>query len=121
MPGTKHYRRRREFTYNDVPWKVILEDAESAIKRTADSDDRTRIFEEVMRGLPGRKSAPKWAKPLVNPNAKLTTPYSRYRVCLNTRLAPDVVTDPLMVRRRKRAKKPRATRKCSKTLARRQA
>ncbi|KAI1754460.1 hypothetical protein F4782DRAFT_492585 [Xylaria castorea] len=79
MPGTKHYRRGREFTYNDVPWKVILEAAESTIKSTADADDRTRVFEEVMKGLPGRKSTPEWAKPPVNPNAKPTTSYSRYR------------------------------------------
>ncbi|KAJ2987231.1 hypothetical protein NUW58_g4619 [Xylaria curta] len=79
MPGTKHYRRSREFTYNDVPWKAILEAAESTIKRTADDDDRTGVFEEVMRGLPGRKSTPEWAKPSVNPNAKPMTFYSRYR------------------------------------------
>ncbi|KAI0472285.1 hypothetical protein F4859DRAFT_483665 [Xylaria cf. heliscus] len=79
VPGTKYYRRGKEYTYNDVPWKVILENAESNIKRTADADDRTRVFEEVMRGLPSHKSIPEWARPPVNPNAKPTTPYSRYR------------------------------------------
>ncbi|KAJ8131963.1 hypothetical protein O1611_g1658 [Lasiodiplodia mahajangana] len=84
MPGTKHYRRgkkgkREEYTFSDVPWKAILDAAESRIERMAGADDRTRLFEEVMRGLPGRKSTPRWDKSPANPNAKPTTPYSRYR------------------------------------------
>ncbi|KAI1109769.1 hypothetical protein F5Y14DRAFT_392359 [Nemania sp. NC0429] len=79
MPGSKHFRRGKEFTYNDVPWKAILEAAESRIEGMADVDDRTRVFEEVMRGMPGRKNIPEWAKPPVNPNAKPKTPYSLYR------------------------------------------
>ncbi|KAI0096105.1 hypothetical protein GGR51DRAFT_567489 [Nemania sp. FL0031] len=79
MPGRKHYRRGVEYTFDDVPLKAILDAAESRIESTAEPDDRTRLFEEVMRGLPGRKSKPKWYKPIVNPNAEPTTPYSRYR------------------------------------------
>ncbi|KAI1295900.1 hypothetical protein F5Y03DRAFT_299282 [Xylaria venustula] len=78
-PGTRHYRRGKEYTYDHVPWKAILDSAETMIKQTADVDARTGIFETVMRGLPGRKRAPGWDKTPDNPNAEPTTPYSRYR------------------------------------------
>ncbi|KAI1427445.1 hypothetical protein F5Y12DRAFT_712253 [Xylaria sp. FL1777] len=78
-PGTKHYRRGREYTYNHVPWSAILDTAESRIERTANTDGRTKVFEAVMTGLPGRKRTPAWVKTTENPNAEPTTPYSRYR------------------------------------------
>ncbi|KAI1362406.1 hypothetical protein F5Y08DRAFT_312039 [Xylaria arbuscula] len=79
MPGARHYRRGEEYTFNDVPWEAVLDSAESKIERTADLGERTRIFGDVMRGLPLCKSSPRWDRPPVNPNGKPTTPYSLYR------------------------------------------
>ncbi|KAI1326490.1 hypothetical protein F5Y16DRAFT_374932 [Xylariaceae sp. FL0255] len=80
--GNKYYKGGRRYTYDDVPWKTILEVAEDAIKRAADPADRTIIFYEVMQDLPLTKSYPDWARTLKNPknpNAKPSTTYSAYR------------------------------------------
>jgi len=90
MPGTKHYRRGKEYTFDDVPWKAILDSAESEIERRADTSERTRIFREVMRGLPRCKSNPRWDKLPANPNEKPTTSYSSYRVPFNARFPPEL-------------------------------
>lgn len=75
--GTRHYRSDgTEHTIERVPWKKLLRDIEKEIERRVPEDRRTDVFHKVMEGMPGRKKAPGWDRPVLNPHKKPQTPFS---------------------------------------------
>jgi len=80
IPGTEFYRLDGKLhTFDDVVLGVLLESVEFHISKLEPKDTRTRIFEQVVAGIPGRKRVPKWATPMVHPHEKPATQFSASR------------------------------------------
>lgn len=77
MRGQRHYRLDgTEHTFQHVPLRNIIKEAESWIERNVSQERRTEIYGMTMAGIPGHKKAPKWDKPIVNPHKEPRTAFS---------------------------------------------
>jgi hypothetical protein len=79
LPGTEFYRRGKLHTFDDVALGVLLETVEFNISKLEPKDTRTRIYEQVVAGIAGRKRVPKWATPIIHPHEKPATQFSASR------------------------------------------
>jgi len=97
MPGRTFVRRGgKVHTFKDVKLKLLLKHAEDWIKNHVDEEDRTSVFENVMRGIPGAKRTPDWDQPKSpprNPNARPDTEFSASRAVCSHILSPGRSSD----------------------------